>query len=288
MITSSPVVWNRWIAAELRRLRRESGRSQSDVADYLGCRVPKISLMESGQRHIKRSDLDKLMELYEVPEKDRQDFITGAAQARRKGWWEVYEEGLVPQSIKRLIGLEEGADRISTYQSVTFPGLLHSPDYASASLLGSGVVASEESADMISSIRQRRQRVLRRSESPVHLDAVVDESVIHRRVGTSATMRAQFEYVIDFMEEHSNVKLRILPFTEGVGVIAALGPFSILSFPWHDDHGLVFIEHPAHSIYLESMAEIETYFSVFYRLRGAALSPDDSLKMLKQAASAAT
>lgn len=281
MEPSSPTVWRRWIAAEMRRLREGSGRSQADAAEFLGCQVPKISLIEGGQRNIRDDDLQKLLVLYEVPESEWDYFKNAARRSREKGWWETYDDGNIPASLAQYLGLEQGAEQIRSYHPAIFHGLLQTPEYTAAVLEHSLTGFSPERIRRAASLRQRRQAVLWREEDPLRLSAVVDESALRRVLGGPEVMRAQLAHIVDIVSKYPNITVQLLPFDRGV-ISAA---FSVLSFPWATDPGVVSLEqHGGATIYLDSIDEIDNHSYLFERLRAHALSPEESARMMIQAA----
>ncbi|MGH3811166.1 MAG: Scr1 family TA system antitoxin-like transcriptional regulator [Pseudonocardiaceae bacterium] len=60
------------------------------------------------------------------------------------------------------------------------------------------------------------------------LTALIEESVLDRPIGSTATMRAQFEHLIS-MPEGDNIEVLVLPTTLGLhdGLV---GPFTLLDF----------------------------------------------------------
>jgi len=78
---TSPTVSRRWLALEMRRLRKERRLSQARVAKALGCQVPKVSLMETGQRPLHDADL---------PDESRHHYSDELENVRRTGWSKPY------------------------------------------------------------------------------------------------------------------------------------------------------------------------------------------------------
>lgn len=281
--TSSPTVLRRWIASELRRLRESLGLSQADAARFLRCQVPKISLIESNQRHVREADLKKLLTLYEVPEVEWDYYLTVAQRSRAKGWWEQYDERTVPQAFAYYLGLEQGAERLRVYHPALIHGLLQTREYAEAVLEHTPNGLSPEWIHRVVALRQRRQIALRRSRNPLHLSAVVDESALRRVLGGPKVMQEQLEHLVELVEQYANVTVQLMPFDRG----AVSAGFSIISFPWADD-SVVFTEHQDRDqgavTNLESVEAVDAHSYCFERLSALALSPDESKEVLLQAA----
>ena len=281
---SSPTVVRRWMATELRRLRVEAGLSQAEVAKQLGCRVPKVSLMESAQRNVQENDLDKLLRLYDVPKGRWAEYKGAAKSVRRKGWWELYDESTVPHWLEFYVGLEQGAARLRSYQPAIFHGLLQSREYATAVLRRSPIAMGEERIAEVVELRARRQAALDRQDEPLKLWAVVEEAVLRTALGSSDVMRGQLEHVLDVVGRRDNVTLQVIPADVPADHDSGYGAFSVLSFSWPSDPGVVYIEHRAGAVYLEALPEVDTHSQAFEKLVDVALSPDESLKRVRLSA----
>ena len=279
--TSSPTVSRRWIALELKRLRHDAGLSQAEVAKVLQCQVPKVSLIESAQRNVQDDDLETLLKLFEVPESRRAQYVDAAKNGRKKAWWERYEDQVIPDWLEQFVGLEQGAERLRSYQSAVIHGLLQSEDYSTA-LLQSSPMLSEERIQQLIDVRIHRQSALYRESDPLQLSAVMDETALRHVVGGGDVMREQLEHLIKTAEDHENITIQLIPFDRGNAFQAAYGSFAILSFPWRNDPGMVYVEHRAGAFYLDSMREIDEYSRIFDHLQTLALTPEESLESLRR------
>ena len=279
--TSSPAVSRRWLAFEMKRLRQFAGLSQAAVAKAIGSQVPKISLIESGHRNVQERDLQTLLPLFDV-RKDRWDeYFSAARHAHEKGWWDIYDPHTVPGWLRKFVGLEQGAERLRTYQPAVFPGLLQTPEYASAILRRTSPPFSDAKIEGLVELRIRRQEALRKANNPLHMWAVVDEAVLRRVVGSHDVMRMQLEHVANAVGQTDHIHLQVVPFTSGAAYEAAYGAFAILTFGWLTDPGFVYLEHPSNAEFLESLADTEEYSVLFRRVCDLALPQDDSLAMLR-------
>ena len=68
MVVESPSTRERRLARELRDLRSAGPMHGKDVAARLGWSASKVSRIENGRIGISLDDLDRLLELYAVPE----------------------------------------------------------------------------------------------------------------------------------------------------------------------------------------------------------------------------
>ena len=130
-------------------------------------------------------------------------------------------------------------------------------------------------------VRMERQRILPREDRP-RLWTVIDEAVIRRAVGGSEVMREQLRHLIDSAEQ-GKTTLQVVPFSAGAHA-GTTGPFIILDFPEPTDPAVVYVETLAGDLYLEERADVDRYTLAFDRLLAAALHPDDSVRLVQEAA----
>ncbi|CAO0830371.1 helix-turn-helix domain-containing protein [Streptomyces microflavus] len=282
--TSSPTVWRRWLALELTRLRREAGLEQKDVAKALRCTVAKVSYYETADRPVVVKDLDEvLLPLYSVPEDRWPAYVRAAKDARKKGWWETHGGPPIPSWFSLFVGLEQGASQIRTYESEAVPGLLQTRAYTDAITRRGTAERAEDEVERQIKLRLTRQDALNRASSPLRLWAVLNEAVLRRVVGSPAVMRDQLLHVAE-MTSHPKITVQVIPFSHGAHPGMAAGPFQILGFPWPTDPGVAYVEHRAGAFYLEAPHEIEAHTVAFEHLVALALSPDESVKMVRDIA----
>lgn len=280
---TSPTVWRRWLAFELTRLRTEAGLEQKDVARALRCTITKVSYVENAERPVMLRDLDEvLLPLYDVPADRRASYIQAAKDSRQKGWWERYGTDAVPEWLSLYIGLEQGAAQLRIYDAQLITGVLQTESYTNAVVRRGTAELSEEQIARRVEFRATRKAVLTRKQNPLRLWLVLDEAALRRVVGSPAVMRDQLNHLADAAEQ-AKITLQVLPFDHGAHP-GMQGPFTILNFPWPADPGLVYIEHRSGAFYLEEPQEIDAHTVAFEHLCAHALSPDESVTMIRNVA----
>jgi hypothetical protein len=284
VIEASPTVWRRWLASELQRLRAEAGMEQKMVAHALRCTVTKVSYFENAQRPVVPRDLDEvLLPLYGVPRSRWPEYLEAAEKARKKGWWEEYDDDILPEWFRRYVGFEQGASELRSYDPQYVPGLLQIPEYTIAILRRGPTELSEEQLDKLVSLRRQRQAVVTRETDAVRCWLVLDEAALRRAAGGPEVMKAQLNHLVE-MAQRPNITLQVLPFSRGAhpGMGSA---FTILTFPWPTDPGVVYVESGwSAGVYLEEPHEIEDHRLIFERLCDLSLDPDASITMLRELA----
>jgi transcriptional regulator with XRE-family HTH domain len=278
---ASPSLRRRRLAAELRRLRDQSGLSLSDVADKLGWQMSRISRIETRQLGITSADLRKLLDLYGVKDPAYRDYLAALARrAGERGWWQSYPRHVIPSEYGDLIAIEAEAATIRSYQPEVVPGLLQTPGYARAVIRAGHRGDTAAEIDRRVEVRLERQMILARSDPPPpRISVVLSEAVLRRRVGGAAVMREQLDYLIA-ERDRANISVQVLPFDSGAHP-CMVGPFTLVTFMDPADLGMVYLEHPTSSLFLETPGEIRAYEEFWDSILSDAYSPEDSRAFLR-------
>ena len=217
-----------------------------------------------------------MLELYGVPEQQRDSLVQLSRDSRQKGWWHAYSDTIQPQ-FATYVGLESAASEIRVYEVNIIPGLLQTEDYARTMMRSGTMNGSHEDVERKVALRMARQPALTRDDPPM-LWTVVDEAALRRRVGGTELMRAQLEHVLE-LSGLKNVAMQVIPF--GAGAHPAMGrPFVILVFPERIDPDVVYLEDLTSTLYLEDVDEVDRYNVFFNHLRATALSFEDSAALV--------
>jgi transcriptional regulator with XRE-family HTH domain len=277
---SSPEVQRRRLAAELRRLRGERRKTADEVGRVLGWSKAKISRYELARGGLKPADVARLLEFYGVEGADRDQLLALAEAATHKGWWEGYSDILTEGHVA-FISLEAEATSLREWQINVVPGLLQTEQYSREVLSGYSKLrpvppmASRRRVET----RRIRQQILTRDD-PLKLEAVLDESVLHRQRGDRPVMHAQLLHLAD-VSEQPNVTIRILPFDKNHGL--AVDSFAILKFGQGEEEVLrdvVSIEHLSNELYFEGENDTFMFILAFDLLKGESLAPEESRELI--------
>lgn len=255
----------------LRSLRAGMGLTTDQVADRIGVSRSKISRLENGRRGASEDDITRLCDLYQVEVESRSRLAELATEGKQRASWPL------SQQYFDYFGLEAEAESISDYGLAIVPGLLQTPDYARA-ILGVGVPALAPTIiEERVQARIDRQRLLFSGGAP-HFEAVLDESVLHRVVGSPAIMLAQLRQLLE-MSQLPNVTIRVVPYDAGV-VPAGVNKFIVLRFALPDLPDMVFIEDLTDHRYLEEPSDIDVYSTTFRLLLSLSADPAASMAMI--------
>ncbi|MCO6003736.1 helix-turn-helix domain-containing protein [Actinoallomurus purpureus] len=276
-IKDSPTFRRRRVAMELRRLREGAALTLEQASEHLECSPTKLSRMETARTPLHPRDVRDLLDLYGVTDEKVRETLTGLARdSRKKGWWQGYDD-VLPAKFSIFLGLETAAFSIEAYRSQLLYGLFQTPDYARALMSVDVLRLSPEEVDRRVELRMARQELLTK-EDPLRVWAILDESVLHRVVGSRQVMRAQLQHLLR-LAERPNVVIQLLPYEAGPVLITAES-FEFLRFPEPTDSPIVYIEHSTGGLYLEREEEVREYRNRVDHLIANGVSVEKSLAMI--------
>lgn len=120
-------------------------------------------------------------------------------------------DGPVPDWFAPWLEREKTAHTLRLWQPIIIPGLLQTPEYARALFIAESV--SADRADELVAERLDRQASLDRTDAP-NVTAVLDESVLHRLIGSPAIMHEALTHLAD-LAERPNISVGIVPASTG-------------------------------------------------------------------------
>ncbi|MEU2563181.1 helix-turn-helix transcriptional regulator [Streptomyces longispororuber] len=274
-----PTVLRIILGTQLRRLREAAGITREAAGDAIRGSHAKICRLELGRVGCKERDVADLLSLYRVTdEKRRAEFLALARGTSTPGWWHQYND-VLPGWFETLIGLEEAAFLIRTYEVQFVPGLLQTEQYAHAVCRLGNPQASRTEIERRVELRLQRQALLTASNPP-RLWAVLDEACLRRPMGGRGVMVAQLRHLLE-MAQLPNVTVQIAPFDLG-GHAAAGGPVTILRFLEPDLPDIVYLEQLTSALYLDKRDDVDHYLAVTDQLSAQAASPRDSQAILRE------
>ena len=283
-VPGSPTVRRRRLAAELRGIRESKGVSGDAVAAALRWSPSKISRYERAKTGLPPSEVERLLDYYEITGPRRELLLALARDASQKGWWEDYGDSLSPD-YQQFIGLEDEASSMAIYHVDVLPGLFQNEAYA-RHIISTYSQIERVTPGMIErlvKVRMRRQDIVNR-EPGLNLSVVIDESVLRRRVGDDRVMYEQLQRLVR-EADRPNVTVQVLPLDGPHPVFAE--SFVIFRFDPDSDAGLkdvVSIEHLLNDFSLEGERETYLHWIAFQMLAGASLDPDRSKEVILKTA----
>jgi len=282
---NSPYVRRLRLAAELLALREAAGMTHEQVGKKIRQSRMKISRLENAHIRPDLADIMKILDALGVDGQKWHDMLDIARGAAERGWWEAFGEAMGERQ-QLYADLEAGAVTIREYHPTLVPGLLQTESYyrALADVMrqeGSLRFTPEQSLHG----RLARQKMVRRPDGPTY-EAVIDEVVVRRFNIPDRIQRDQLRTVIGLAESEERVSIRVLPVDAKVkGAIPPTQVLNIYTFADPLDPTLVVVDTVTKDLVVSEPADVGRYELRYQRLREAALSPDKSLDLLREAAS---
>ncbi|WP_424533779.1 helix-turn-helix domain-containing protein [Sphaerisporangium viridialbum] len=267
-----------WLGRQLRELREAVGLKLPEAGDYIQRDGATISRLETGLYPARTPDVQALLDLYGVadPHK-RSDLMRLATEVWHEGWWDSYS-GNLSKLIVDYAWVESRARVIRSFDALAIPGLLQTRSYMEA------VIRRTDSDPSLSPsgarFRLERQQILTAAEPP-QIEAILDESLLWRVVGGSASMKEQLEHLLD-LSDHPSIEIRVLPFISGAHA-SHDGSFRIFEMP-EPYPQIGYVDTPAGGIYVEAEG-VERLMLKFDRIQHDSLDLPESMKLIEAALS---
>ncbi|MET8633527.1 helix-turn-helix domain-containing protein [Streptomyces sp. NPDC057746] len=277
----APTLLKMLVGVQLAGMREGVGLSQEQAARALGFSPAKLSRIEAGKgrKPPTEDDVRSLLHLYEADDHEAAVLVKLLQRAGEPGWWQRYDKRLMPEWFDRLVGLQEAAAAIRTFEIQYVPGLLQTAAYTRAVVERGLPSASATEVERRVELRMRRRQLLARPDAP-QLWAIIDESVLMRVLGSREVMREQLEHLVE-MARYPHVTLQFVPL-DVTNASAPAIPVTYLRFGGLDLPDIVYLEHIRSANFLEDRDETEEYRMALDRLADEALNPRESVALLRR------
>jgi hypothetical protein len=141
---------------------------------------------------------------------------------------------------------------------------------------------SPHAVDQLVAMRMERQQNLTRRPHPLRFVAILDEAVLRRTVGGTATMRGQLDHLID-MASAPNVTLQVISFTHGAHN-GMHGAFTLLHFNEEMTDSVAYVESQAGNLYQQKTRDVQRFTAMFTGLHHEALDTSQTLALIARIA----
>ncbi len=274
----------RLLGEELRQMRREQNLTLREVAPVIRASVSKMSRMERGESPPQARDVKDLARHYGADAEKMRELDSLLRLMHDDAWWQQYAD-VTPSFLRRLIGLEGAAQKISTYENYVVPGLLQTREYARVLVEAAMPSADADTVDRRVELRMGRKGLLFHERRP-QMIALLDEGILMRPVGGPQVMLEQMEHLRELAGEYlpggQNVNVRIVEFAKGASV-SPPNPVTHLVFGDGGPAELVYIEQVDSANYVTKPSEVERYRHVLLDVSNAAADRRKSLDLLDTA-----
>ncbi|GGP59537.1 helix-turn-helix domain-containing protein [Saccharothrix coeruleofusca] len=265
----------RWlIGVELANHRKQAAITPQQVQEATGIARAKLSSMENGRYQQMPDDIVALLEFYGVPRHDIDRLTSLTGRGEGKTWWAPWSH-IVPDWFKTFVGLEGLAAREFVFEPMVLPGLLQTEEYAQAITEATGFVRRDHSERFVSFRVARAKRLV--EDEPLELHAVIGESALRLNVGTPEVRKRQYEHLMT-LAKRPNVTVQVLRPEDGPHS-STTGKFVVLEFD--RAQSIAYAERLDGAVYVQDPGDVGTYKMAVDNLRSVALSPQQSLVLVK-------
>lgn len=280
----SPYVRRLRLGEELRAMRAEAGLTAVQLGKRIGRSRADISRLENGHV-VDQADVMRILDELGIDGDRWTQIMTIAREAGEKGWWESHKTMGGRQAL--YANLEAGAATIREYEQTFLPGLLQIPEFVQARTEADATLdpMTTTTVDGVLAGNAGRQRMFRRPGGP-DLEVIVDEVAIRRLTAPPEIVKKQLYHLATAVNGDAKITLRVLPVTATVASFTVPRcTFWLYTYPDLGDPSVVIIDTVTSDLVLSDPAQVAPYQQLYDRLRGAALSTDESLDLLTKAAS---
>jgi transcriptional regulator with XRE-family HTH domain len=258
-----------FFGAELRRARTTAGLSQEQLGQRVGYSGALVGKIETGDR---------------APSQDFAEGCDGALPDAGGLFARIYAlarrwDGGYPSWFTGWLEAERRAASLCTWEPLLIPGLLQTADYARALFEAWRSADDSDQLDKLVSGRLERQAILDRPKPPT-LWAIVDQAVLHRRIGSAKIMQNQLAHLAG-MSDRAKITIQVVPGEVGAHV-GLLGGFAIASYD--SALGTVYMESPDQGQTSALPSVISKISETFDTLRAEALPRGASRDLIRKVA----
>jgi transcriptional regulator with XRE-family HTH domain len=261
------------LGQKLRLIREERRITGPELAQRLGYSQSGISKIENG--HLKPSVeyVRSFCRVLSLPKSEREELIELAYLFLLEySKWQSATPGTIARFQRIVERRESRARGIRDFQSLLVTGLLQTEEYATALFMLLGEQDEGALAKAVR-LRLRRQSVLKEKTKLFKL--VLSEQCLRNIIGNKRIMDAQLRRILELVQTHDNLHVKILPIDTRVGGVA------INSFTLFDEK-LVTVETVSMELSLWSDTEVAQYMSLFQALDQASLGGEEMVRFLRQ------
>ncbi|WP_258025022.1 helix-turn-helix domain-containing protein [Streptomyces bambusae] len=254
----------------MRALRETSGLTGDVVARRASMSAGKLSKIENGKVRPTVQDVDLVLSALGVSQAVKDEFLnTARAEATEAMAWRLLRRMGPWKHQNTIKAIEAGTRTLRLFQGQLVPGLLQTPEYASAVFSVPPVLPAETRARTVAA-RIERQETLHDPERTFRF--LICEHVLRWRVPPPIVLALQLDRIVS-LSRLPNVSIGVLPLDP------PMPDFPMTCFSLHDDR--IVIAETFHSeITTRDPKDVQTYVDTFERFAAAAVYGDEMRALL--------
>jgi len=178
--------------------------------------LSKVMRIEGGDVTISINDLRPLLAYLDITDPARAGDLLQAARVskapRRREWWDTapFKDHMTP-AMRQLVQYEADATAFRYFYTLLVPGQLQTAAYTRAVIEAYADDLPEEQIRIRLESRQRRREQLANRVPAPRIYALMDESVLHRRVAGADVLAEQLAELLRLVND-GRLLIRIVPF----------------------------------------------------------------------------
>ncbi|WP_030471256.1 helix-turn-helix domain-containing protein, partial [Lentzea aerocolonigenes] len=248
--------YSRDLGDELRQVRERFTTFRSrKIARMLGWDPGKVSNIEHGKVRASEIDIVQYLGRCGRPQTFIEDFLNRYRLAFDNYFVQV------PTNLRTVTMAESSADKITSYNMTSIPGLLQSEEYATALIEACGTIAPDEIEAHVR-FRMERQAILRRPDRP-QCTFYIHENALRLKVGSDEVMEDQLMKLLF----HTHV-IRIVSAASGAAG-AFTGPYVL--WEWEKRSPVAYTESDLAMVFVQDLPGVKHCKSIFKHLDALAL-----------------
>lgn len=188
-------------------------------------------------------------------------------------WEDTHREGRVPDEFRNALAMERKARQIREYQSILFPGLVQTPDYARTLIRARRPQAPDDDVEELVTARMGRLKEL--TVRGAALWFVVDEVVIRRPIGSTEILLKQLDHVVGLIDR-GTIRLQVLPLENHPGLCA---PYRVVTLD--DRRSALFLENAKGGEIVDKADTVNEMSMLFSAMQAEALTTRGTLDLIQ-------
>jgi transcriptional regulator with XRE-family HTH domain len=258
----------RTFGAFVQALREHAGLSREEFGALVGYSKHTVASVEQGRR---------------MPDQDfveRAEPVLGGTGALRRAAPHLSRQAGLASWFRQWAQLEATAISLYTYECRVVPGLLQTEAYARAVSLNVPPLPDPEELEQRIAARLARQELLSVTRKPpTAFSFIVEQAVLERWTGGEEVTRELLDHLAGLIERNWNVELQVMP-TRRPTHAGLDGPIMLAETP--DNRWFAYSEGQQNGRLITHAKEISLLQQRYAKLRSQALTPEDSLGLLKR------
>ncbi|AXK35999.1 XRE family transcriptional regulator [Streptomyces armeniacus] len=248
--------------------RKRARLTQEEFAERVPYSVQTVAKIEQGRRFPQPDFVERAEETL-----DAFGALRGAARHLSR------QPGLASW-FRQWARLEAEAVSLNTYECRVVPGLLQTEAYARAVSFSVPPLPDEQEMSERIAARLARHELLATSRKPPSaFSFIVEQAVLERHTGGEEVTRELYDHLLAVIDRHWNVEFQLMPLRQPVH--AGLdGPLQLAETPERRWFG--YSEGQENGRLITDAKEISRLHQRYAKMRSQALTPEDSLSLLKR------